>query len=448
MQKFAVLASLAGQAAAGPCEDAVAQACPGLTGDDCNTCGLANKATLSKSCSHWPHDMSEACEVSPSPAPTPSPQPTPTPSPTPSPSPSPYPDTPVTPSTASCDALDSCSPTSFCSKVSNEACKFPEPSIDIAAKIEALGCRQCTQASAPICSKAALEDALVLPSGIQAAYCNDEFLVIHANGMPSHDTNLDGVPRPPGGGGSGSYDDQCVTRSFVHQFQTFKVPLTYALLEDGRTNKVYGELPDVALPQSGAIGVAVNGVPLYPNEDNRGETIQQACEADRCMAHVGMGADYHYHGDPFGATCLYNGDNYTAAHPRVIGWGSDGPTIYGRYTAGSQDGAGVALDDCGGHSHGSLAYHYHPNVVQLSGNGKSFDAYMISPLNCWKGDISGIANFWEGTHQINYDNSFTNPPYTPSARSDAEQIKPCCSSAEYYTASGISLPLNSGDIFA
>jgi hypothetical protein len=360
---------------------------------------------------------------------------------------------PINPSTDNCDELDSCSPTSFCSRVSNPTCSTPEPSINIADEIEQLGCRQCTQASVsehPICSADGLKNTLVTPSGIQAAFCNDKYLVIHANGMPDHETYLEGVPRPPGGGGGGSYDDQCVTRSFVHQFQTFKIPLEYTLLENGSSNKVYGELPDMDLPQSGAIGVAINGIPLYPNEDNRGETVQQACESDRCMAHVGKGFDYHYHGDPFGASCLYNEKNYTGSHPAIIGWGSDGPAIYGRYTSSSQDGADEALDDCGGHAHGSLPYHYHPNVVEMSSaeNGDTFEAYSLSPLNCWKGDISGIENFWEGTHQINYDNSFTQPPYTPSARSDAQQIKPCCSSTEYYTAPGISLPLTADEMFA
>jgi hypothetical protein len=224
--------------------------------------------------------------------------------------------------------------------------------------------------------------------------------------------------------------------------------LDYSLLADGKSNKVYGKLPDMDLPQSGATGVTVNGLPIYPNEDNRGETVQQACESDRCMAHVGMGADYHYHGDPFGAGCLYNEKNYTGSHPAIIGWGSDGPTIYGRYTSASQDGTDAALDDCGGHAHGSLPYHYHPNVETKRQGLKTFEAYSISPLNCWKGDISGVENFWEGTHQINYDNSFTQPPYKPSKRSDAEQIKPCCSSTEYYTASGISLPLSADEMFA
>jgi hypothetical protein len=205
----------------------------------------------------------------------------------------------------------------------------------MAKEIKTLKCRQCTQASPEkhsICSTKALKETLILPSEIQAAFCNDEYLVIHSQGRPNHPTYLEGVPRPPGGSDK-PYDKDCVTRSFAMQSQTFKIPLNYSLLKDGRKNKVEGALPDVDLPMSGAIGVMTNGVPIYPNEDNRGLTIQDACEADRCMAHVGRGFDYHYHGDPFGATCMYNEKNYTGNHPILIGWGSDGPGIYGRYTS-------------------------------------------------------------------------------------------------------------------
>lgn len=251
------------------------------------------------------------------------------------------------------------------------------------------------------------------------------------------------------------------------QSQTFKIPLNYALTLDGRKNKVQGELPNLDLPMSGAIGVMINGVPIYPNEDNRGETIQDSCEADRCMAHVGRGADYHYHGDPFGATCMYHDTNYTGSHPMLIGWGSDGPGIYGRYTAATQEGRSVDLDDCGGHTHTDFGYHYHPNVVEKKHSGSvTYEAPLISPMNCWKGNISQIQNFWMEPQQwrafvenvgktenpgaptqLNYDNSKTNPPYTPSKRSDAAQISPCCSSTEYYTAPGVVLPVDEAVIF-
>lgn len=397
----------------------------------------------------------------------PSPSPSPGPSPSPSPSPAVGP-APINPSTVNCDTIDSCSPT-FCEKVTNKACSFPDPGVNMAKEITSLGCRTCSQASPakhPICSSNALKSTFVSPSAVQAAFCNDDYLVIHTQGQPNHATYLQGVPRPPGGG-DGPYESSCVTRSFVMQSQTFKIPLNYSLLADGMTNTVEGRLPTEDLPMSGATGVMINGVPIYPNEDNRGQTIQDSCEADRCMAHVGKGADYHYHGDPFGHTCMYSDANYTGSHPMLIGFGVDGPSIFGRYTTKTQDGVSTVLDDCGGHAHGSLPYHYHPNVVTATSadNGDTYQAAVISPNNCWKGDISKIQNFWMSTtdwrwfvdnvgktenpgapSQINYDNSKTNPPNDPSKRNDAEQIKPCCSSTEYYTAPGVTLPVNGIEI--
>jgi len=336
----------------------------------------------------------------------------------------------------------------------------------MATEIKSLGCRQCTQASPskhPMCSAETLKKTLALPSAIQAAFCNDDYLVIWTLGKPNHATNLAGVPRPPGGG-SGSYDKQCVTRSFVTQSQTFKIPLNYTLLADGRKNVLpsSAQLPSEDLPMSGATGVMINGVPIYPNEDNRGETIQDSCEADRCMAHVGRGYDYHYHGDPFGHTCMYSEANFTDSHPMVIGWGADGPMIFGRYTSKTQDGYSEDLDSCGGHTHEPYGYHYHAVVQKVTHaeTGDNYTAGFISPLNCWKGDIAKIPNFWMSSSdwrhfvehvgktenpkaptQLNYDNSKTNPPYSPKYRNDAEQITPCCSSTEYYTATGISLPV-------
>lgn len=58
----------------------------------------------------------------------------------------------------------------------------------------------------------------------QAAYCTDKFLVVHSDGSPNHKTYLSAIPRPPGGG-TGSYDSSCVTRTFARQWMTFKVPL-------------------------------------------------------------------------------------------------------------------------------------------------------------------------------------------------------------------------------
>ena len=59
----------------------------------------------------------------------------------------------------------------------------------------------------------------MLNSGIKAAYCNDEFLVVHSDGQPGHPTTLDAIQRPPGSvqSSASGYTSQCVTRSIKGQ---------------------------------------------------------------------------------------------------------------------------------------------------------------------------------------------------------------------------------------
>lgn len=77
------------------------------------------------------------------------------------------------------------------------------------------------------------------------------------------------------------------------------------------------------------------------------------CYQVRGEPHLYCLVPQHYHGDPYGSSCLYSDADNVNNHPPHWGWGLDGPKIFGRYTATAQDGASVALDACGGHSHGT-----------------------------------------------------------------------------------------------
>ena len=46
----------------------------------------------------------------------------------------------------------------------------------------------------------------------------------------------------------------------------------------------------------------------------------------------------HYHGDPYGPSCLYSDSDISNNHPGQWGWGLDGPLIFGRYMSNSQVG--------------------------------------------------------------------------------------------------------------
>jgi len=65
--------------------------------------------------------------------------------------------------------------------------------------------------------------------------------------------------------------------------------------------------------------------------------------------------------------------------------------VYGRYLSDTAPGYSIALDECGGHIHDSFDYHYHSQVINITGNTKlpgqttpitSYFAYLPGPYKC------------------------------------------------------------------
>lgn len=101
---------------------------------------------------------------------------------------------------------------------------------------------------------------------------------------------------------------------------------------------------------SGAIALAVNGVPIFNALNNRGDDAYLAGELDAFGGHAGRADDYHYHTAP-----LFLSSTVGATSP--IGVGLDGYLLYGE---AEPDGAGMRpLDTLNGHDEGSGGYHYH-----------------------------------------------------------------------------------------
>ena len=158
------------------------------------------------------------------------------------------------------------------------------------------------------------------------------------------------------------------------------------------------------------------------------------------LQHVGGGGGQpHLHGDPYGSWCLYSAIDYssTTVHPPQIGWSFDGPSIYGRHLSASNLGYTVGLDSCGGHIHGSYAYHYHAQTLAATTDngavrgqaaGQSYYASTTGPYKCLKGDISLIPNYYG-----NLIKSYT------SVLPDTTQYM-CSGTTKYYAATGITLP--------
>ena len=99
----------------------------------------------------------------------------------------------------------------------------------------------------------------------------------------------------------------------------------------------------------GAIALAVNGIPIFNPQNNRGEISQEIGELDEWGGHCGRGDDYHYH-----ATPMHLRDLVGKGMP--VAYALDGYPIYGLT---EPDGSPVAsLDECHGHATG-IGYHYH-----------------------------------------------------------------------------------------
>ena len=109
------------------------------------------------------------------------------------------------------------------------------------------------------------------------------------------------------------------------------------------------------LTDTGAIGVAVNGVPIFdpytqgpinPETGKRPNTLYQG-ELDACGGHAGRGDDYHYHIAPI---CLIEelGEIYVEKLKRPIGYAMDGYPIHALGWFDKANDVENELDDCRG----------------------------------------------------------------------------------------------------
>lgn len=136
-----------------------------------------------------------------------------------------------------------------------------------------------------------------------------------------------------------------------------------------------------------ALGVAVNGVPIYDytgggemseadlaHHQAQHDTLQTG-QLDVCGGHAGRGDDYHYHVSP---NCMIE-QMANAGPGAIIGWAFDGFPIYGDTNLDGSEIAEGALDVCNGQSDDIFGYRYHtsqdaPYIVQcLMGVVPDFD---------------------------------------------------------------------------
>jgi hypothetical protein len=150
------------------------------------------------------------------------------------------------------------------------------------------------------------------------------------------------------------------------------------------------------LTRDAALGVAVNGVPIYDytgggemteadlaHHQAQHDTLQTG-QLDVCGGHAGRGDDYHYHVTP---TCMI-AQMENAGPDAIIGWAFDGFPIYGD---NNPDGSLIApgdLDLCNGQPDETYGYRYHtstdaPYIVQcLMGKVADFERLpRVPPLS-------------------------------------------------------------------
>jgi hypothetical protein len=104
--------------------------------------------------------------------------------------------------------------------------------------------------------------------------------------------------------------------------------------------------------------MTLNGVVFYNAVDGRGNDALAHEIVDVYGGHPAR-SDYHYHFVPWrldGVPSLEDG------HSGLVGYIRDGFGIYGYKGIGGKELRNDDLDECHGHSHTPIGYHYHATI--------------------------------------------------------------------------------------
>ena len=177
-----------------------------------------------------------------------------------------------------------------------------------------------------------LTDAFARFAPVVRTRSDAQYFYIESEGMPNHQlmvgitTWINQIPLPQDFTGTNA----------------FRLPLAPQLSATPFTF-------DQVLPNN-AIGVAVNGVPIFPALNASGLDSNLIGELDQWGGHCGRGDDYHYHAAPIHLTALVGAS-------RPIGFSFDGFPLFGLT---EPDGSAVSgLDKYNGHFAADGSYHYH-----------------------------------------------------------------------------------------
>lgn len=171
-------------------------------------------------------------------------------------------------------------------------------------------------------------EATVTTSGVQT--------VVTATGSVSH-----GVANSVRGWNG--YPNVDNSSSISGQAYSWQIPTDPSVPSSGANSRV----------PLGAIGVALNGIPIYNPYDSSGNNLTTGEFADDCNGYLESGK-YYYRKNP---QCTYI--DVSGEHSPIVGYAFDGYPIYG-----PRDESGVyvsesSLDQYHGHTQTGRGYHYH-----------------------------------------------------------------------------------------
>ena len=198
--------------------------------------------------------------------------------------------------------------------------------------------------------------------------CDDEYAYISADTYPDHDL-MNGI--------TGTNEQIPVPAT------NYSAPI-----------KLTPQFASVLTTIDAAVGVAVNGVPIYDYSSqgeldlynyNADSDTYVTGQLDNCGGHAGRGDDYHYHVAP---TCMIS-SMVNQGDDAIIGWGYDGYPLYGNNNPDSSEISEGGLDVCNGQIDDDFGYRYHtstkpPYIIQcLVGEVDTAILPRVAPLSSY-----------------------------------------------------------------
>lgn len=195
-----------------------------------------------------------------------------------------------------------------------------------ASTLQLAAASAANDASAPQTAKA------FLPFTKLDLRADGEFLYVGSNGLPDHNMMV----------GITAWQQQVPLPQPYFDDNAWRIPLKPVPAKEPAMIK--GRF------LRGAIALAVNGIPIFNPQNNRGEVSYEIGELDQWGGHCGRADDYHYHIAPLHL-------QVQAGEGMPVAYALDGYPVYGLT---EPDGSPVAnLDDCHGHDDTKIGYHYH-----------------------------------------------------------------------------------------